>query len=284
MPIQFDNFEQQKVDNLKNHLVSMAQKQKAKFYEIYVDSLKAVPKTDEPSEFDGYEDYLTPESNQIKIVIYSGNSPRNDQYVFALKGKTREDAILQTLEGLPVKSFSRNSLHDLKVQMEKKSAEAQQILRLKDEIAQLNEEIEDKDEYIEDLEEAVKIAKANGNKIGGINVSDVISAALEGMLRRNTHLLAEITGVQGLAGIIERDNARLGTAPQKNPDTQVSFKSVDSEEKAELPEHEKQFIAFLYQLQQCFTEQEFTQAINILEAMSKNTSLIPPVLEVINKK
>lgn len=272
MPIQFDNFEQTKIDRLKNHLVMMAEKQKPKYYEIYVDSLKAVPKTDEPNEFDAYEDYLTPDSSQIKIVIYSGNSPRNDQYVFALKAKNREDALLQTLEGMPIKTFSRNSLSDLKTQMEKKSFEMKEIQRLKEEISELNEELDEKEEYIEELEEAIKIAKANGNKLGGIDVSTVLSAALEGLIRRNTHLLADIPGAAGLAGIIEKDNQRMNTATLQQPDAEVSFKKKEAE--PEITEQDKQFIAFFNQLQQIFNEQEFNQAMMVLDAMSKDKSLI----------
>src|SRR6478736_2825254 len=101
MPIQFDKFDQNKVDSLKNHLKMMAEKEKAKFYEIYVDNLKAVPKTDEPAEFDSFEDYLTADSEQVKIVIYNtSSSPRNDQYVFLLKARNRDEATTLGLSGL----------------------------------------------------------------------------------------------------------------------------------------------------------------------------------------
>ena len=90
MPIQFDKFEQSKIDRLKNHLSTLADKNKAKFYEIIVDGLKAVPKTDEISDFDAYEDYITKDTEQIKIVIYNtALSPRNDQYVFILQAKDK---------------------------------------------------------------------------------------------------------------------------------------------------------------------------------------------------
>src|SRR5690349_5580090 len=124
MPIQFDFFDQQKVDRLKNHLVAMAAKQNPKFYEIFVDSLTAVPKTDEPNEFEGYEDYMSPDTKEIKIKIYnSGSSPRNDQYVFSLKAKDREEALREGVNGLPAKSYSRNSLYALKEEYEQKENE-----------------------------------------------------------------------------------------------------------------------------------------------------------------
>src|SRR5688572_19462183 len=154
MPIQFDNFDQSKIDRLKTHLVSLAEKQRAKFYEIFVDGLKAVPKTDDPKDFEGYEDYLTPDSAQIKIVIYnSGASPRNDQYVFVMKAKSREEAISQSLEGMSFQSFSKNSLSDYRSQLEKKSVEAREIQRLKQQISELNEDLEEKEDYIDERSE-----------------------------------------------------------------------------------------------------------------------------------
>ena len=69
MPIQFDKFDQQKVDRLKSHLEAQAKRSSAKFYEIYVDGLKAVQKTDDPNDFEGYEDYMTAETKEIKIVL-----------------------------------------------------------------------------------------------------------------------------------------------------------------------------------------------------------------------
>src|SRR3954466_10428259 len=81
MPIQFDKFDQQKVDNLKTHLDSSAKKGTPKTYEIHVDGVKAVMKTDDPNEFYNYEAYMKEDTNEIKVIIYgSNNSPRNDQY------------------------------------------------------------------------------------------------------------------------------------------------------------------------------------------------------------
>ncbi len=286
MPIQFDNFDQQKVDRLKNHLVAMAEKGKAKHYEIFVDGLKAVTKTDEPSEFDGYEDYMTIDTEQIRIIIYnSSSSPRNDQYVFMVKARNRDEANNIGLNGFEVKSHSKNSLSEWRQKQTLKTSEQMEIAALKRENAELRQELQETEEYADQLAAAVEAAKANGNKIGGVHWGDVVSVALEGLVRRNTHLIAQIPAVSGLAGLIEKDNNRI-ESPQEN--AEVSFKKKETSTNANasnnapaLTDEEKQFIGLFRELEKLFTEDEMGQVMQILDALSKDKTQLQPVAELL---
>ena len=51
MPITHDNYDQLKIDKLRHYLEDMGSKGHAKPYEIFVDSLKVVPKTEDPERF-----------------------------------------------------------------------------------------------------------------------------------------------------------------------------------------------------------------------------------------
>lgn len=285
MPIQFDNFDQQKVDRLKNHLVAMAEKGKAKYYEIFVDGLKAVTKTDEPSEFDGYEDYMTIDTEQIRIIIYnSSSSPRNDQYVFMVKARNRDEAHNIGLNGFQVKAVSKNSLSEWRQKQEIKTAEQLEITALKKENAELRHELQESEEYADQLAAAVEVAKANGNKIGGVHWGDVVSVALEGLVRRNTHLIAQIPAVSGLAGLIEKDNNRTETETPEN--AEVSFKKKEvspasSNNAPALTEQEQAFVNLMRELEKLFTEDEMGQVMSILDALSKDKSQLQPVAELL---
>jgi hypothetical protein len=278
MPIQFDKFDQNKVDSLKNHLKMMAEKEKAKFYEIYVDNLKAVPKTDEPAEFDSFEDYLTADSEQVKIVIYnSSSSPRNDQYVFLLKARNRDEATTLGLSGLPGKVFTKSSANDWRDSVNKKNAEQLEIQSLKKEISELNEEIEEKEEQINQLATLVETAKANNNKLGGVHLGDIMSVALEGLVRRNTHLLSQIPAVSGLAGIIEKDNERIGSQlPQV--DSHASFKRKE-DTSTPMNSQQKEFLALFDELQKHFADVEMGQVMEILDILSQDKTTLQPVQE-----
>jgi predicted RNase H-like nuclease (RuvC/YqgF family) len=282
MPIQFDNFDQQKIDRLKNHLTTMASKGKAKHYEIYVDALKAVPKTDEPSEFDGYEDYMTPDTEQVKITIYNtALSPRNDQYVFVLRARNREEAVTQGLSSLPVSSFSsKSSISEWRDNLGRKEALNSEIVALKRENAELRNELAESEEYADQLAAAVEAAKENANKIGGVHWGEVLSVAVEGIVRRNTHLIAQIPGASGLAGLLEKDNSRPAELNQENKEVSFKKKENTSSEPALTPQ-EKEFIGLFHELNKHFAPDEIGQIIGLLDSMSKDKSLLNDVLEYI---
>jgi Ca2+-binding EF-hand superfamily protein len=285
MPIQFDNYDQQKIDRLKNHLTLMAEKRNPKFYEIFVDTLKAVQKTDEPKEFEGYEDYMTPDTEQIKIVIYdSGASPRNTQYVFVMKARSREEAVDLSLGSLPNQTFSMSSLNAMRKTLDKKNEQTVEIQALKRTITELRKELADAEAYSDQLASAVEEAKANGNKIGGIHWGDVFSVALEGMVRRNTHIIAQIPGVSGLAGIIEKDNSKSPVPETQEPEAEVSFQKKDSTAEPELNEQDKEFIHLLRELQKHFNESEIGQIMEILDAFNADKTQLVPVLELLQEK
>lgn len=281
MPIQFDNFDQNKIDRLKNHLSAMAEKGKAKFYEIFVDTLKAVLKTDEVSDFESYEDYMNPDTEQIKIIIYnSAQSPRNDQFVFLVKARNREEAMNLGLSGMPIKKFSRNNVNEWREEQKFKGEQHHEISRLKRELSEQRRELEDKEEYIEKLEDLIEKAKKNGNKIGGINVGDMLSVAFEGLVRRNTHLISQIPAVSGLAGIIEQDNLRLEMATPTE-ETEVNFKKKEVTTKPVLTEQEQAFVNLFKELEKQFTEDELGLVMEVLDELSKDKTQLQAVLELL---
>ena len=91
MPVTNDKYDQLKIDKLKHFLEDMASKGQAKPYEIFVDNLKVVPKTEDPKDFDSYEFYMNEDTEKIRILIYNSNlSPRNDQYCFYVQQNKQE--------------------------------------------------------------------------------------------------------------------------------------------------------------------------------------------------
>lgn len=283
MPIQFDKFDQQKIDRLKSHLESMASKGTPKFYEIFVDGLKAVPKTDEPKEFEGYEDYMTPETGQVKVVIYcSGASPRNDQYVYSMKAKSNEEALDFGLNGITIKSFTTNELKQMRLQRDQRGVFNSEIKDLNAEIDDLYKELDEKKAYIEKLEKVVLEAKENGNKIGGVHVGEVLSVAAESFLKRNAKKIEETLGVEGLSGLFtttEENNAES----KKLPETEVTLKKKNpSDSNTELSEQDKSFLVLFREIQKHFSQSEFDQVIEVVEKLSKDKSKIKLILDLLS--
>lgn len=286
MPIQFDKFDQQKVDRLKTHLESQAQKGNPKYYEIYVDSLKAVQKTDEPKEFDGYEDYMTADTLQIKIVIYnSGTSPRNDQYVFSLKAKSPQEALEMGLDGVSFKMLTKHELGELKANRANFLAESEAIKELEEQVADLEAAISEKDKTIELMEQAIQHAKANGNKIGGIDLGMLVSQGIDYYVRQNTGVMARIPMLEGFAKAIDEDTRQkqLSTSPQA--DSEVSFtKKSETATSPALSESETHFLELFRVIQKNFDEQEICDVIEILDRLSQNKHQVVMVLELLENK
>ena len=92
------------------------------------------------------------------------------------------------------------------------------------------------------------------------NWGEVFSLALEGMVRRNTHLLNGIPLIgQGLAGVVEQDNKRIEdkveNAESKVEERHVTFQKVNKNESSLLNEEEKKLITYYNKLQQTFTKE-----------------------------
>jgi len=283
MPIQFDNFDQNKIDRLKSHLQTLSEKNKAKFYEIFVDNLKAVPKTDEISDFDAYEDYINVDTEQLKIIIYNSSlSPRNDQYIFILKAKSREDAQSMGLNGMPLPKYSKNDISEWRTSNAKRTQEEIQIASLKGDIRRLEQESREKDMCIRELENKIYIAQKNGNKIGGIHVGDMLSVALDGLITKGS--FKKIPILSGLAGLVKAENSETQNTPETN--TEATFEKFDANttQAPALNEEDKHSLELMKQIQSQFNENEFGSVLEILDALNEDKTLIPQVLEFINEE
>src|SRR5690348_1197746 len=94
-----------RIERIRHFLESSAEKGKPKFYEIFVDNLKAVDKTDDTACFDEYKMYLDGNTQLIKILIYTSteNCPRNDKFIFSVHNPNEEKKQAQ-LDGLEIQN------------------------------------------------------------------------------------------------------------------------------------------------------------------------------------
>lgn len=277
-----------KIERLKHYLESSHEKGKPKFYEIFVDNLKAVDKTSDPDQFDEYLVYMSEDTRMVKVLIYTSteNCPRNDKFLFTVTSpeKEREEKRKQELSGIEIEE----KIHSV-VQQERDKMNTE---LLKKEIERLQQELEESEEYAEELEnklEEVRASKATSKESFG----EVISLALESMVRRNTHLLGGIPLVgQGLAGVIEQDNKRLEQAAQNASPTgtegKVTFQKVDESAKASyssaISKEDQQTLDYFKSLRQAFTESELLQVLEIIGALSCDKESIPSVLELLKEE
>lgn len=280
-----------KIERLKHYLESAAEKGRPKFYEVFVDNLKAVDKTSDPDAFDEYLVYMGEDTRMVKVLIYTSTEacPRNDKFIFIVTSpeKEREEKRRGELSGIEVEE----KIHAV-VQQEREKMNTE---LLKKELQETKEELEEAENYIDELEK--KLVEAKSTKaVQKESLGEVVSLALESMIRRNSHLLSGIPLVgQGLAGVVEHDNKRLEDASLNSPsqveERKATFKRVlnDEEEatfkaKETISKEDQETLSYFQTLRQAFTEHELLQVLEIIAGLSHQKDSIPSVLDLLSEE
>jgi hypothetical protein len=268
-----------KINLLHQVLQSDAEDGRPREYDIVVDDLKVVRRTTDPDKFFLHEDFINGETKTVIITIYEGTSKRNTRYFFALKdGEEQEKGTLSGLE---------NVMNEKLVQ-QRRAWEHEQLQK---ELAELKEELDEQETYIEKLEAMLQEEKSKKVSLKD-SWGDVVSVALEGVVRRNSHLLAGIPMIgQGLAGAVEEDNKRLEdnylNFPKAIDERAVTFTKVAGEEgasfklKEAVSAEDQQTLDYFNSLRQAFTENELLHVLDIIAILSNDKDSISSVLELL---
>lgn len=268
-----------KINLLHQVLQSDAEEGRPREYDIVVDDLKVVRRTTDPDKFFLHEDFISGDTKTVIITIYEGTSKRNTRYFFALKEGAEEDKA--TLSGL------ENVMND-KMLQQRREWEHEQLQK---ELAELKEEMDEQEAYIEKLEGMLQEEKGKKASIKD-SWGDVMSVALEGMVRRNSHLLGGIPMIgQGLAGVIEQDNKRLedtqANSSQAIEERKVTFQKVGEREGVAstlFPSKEDQeTLTYFRTLKETFSEAELMQVLEIIGMLSYNKESIASVVELLKE-
>lgn len=275
-----------KIERLKHYLESAHEKGKPKFYEIFVDNLKAVDKTSDPDAFDEYLVYMGEDTRLIKVLIYTSTEacPLNDKFLFTITSpdKEKEERRRGELSGIEIEE----KIHSV-VQQERDKMNTE---LLKKEIERLEADLEETEQYVEELEKRLEETK-NTKATAKENLGEVFSLALESMIRRNTHLLGGIPLLgQGLAGVVEQDNKRQEEAALNSPsaieERTVTFKRVVEDEKqssskGNISKEDQETLAYFQSLREAFTESELLKVLDIISVLSQEKESINAVLDLL---
>lgn len=270
MPVTNDKYDQLKIDRLKHFLQEMAGKGQPRPFEIFVDSLKVVPKTDDPKEFDSYEYYMNEDTEKIRILIYnSGLSPRNDQYCFYVQQNKPEKPLsgLGDLDGIIQEKLSARDRE-------------YELTRIRQELEDTKLQLEEAEEYAETLEQQLKDAQSNKYKLGKLNLVELGGAVLENLAVKNSPLLDKM----GLSGLLGTNAATVNTETGRTEETEVQFqkKETDSGDSNPLnPEH-LQYIPILQQLSDAFKKPELEIVMQVLGRFSQEPDKLITVAELLN--
>jgi hypothetical protein len=270
--IQTTKYTPQKINKLKEYLDRSKEMDKPIEYEIFVDGLKAVPRTSKPEAFDLHETFVDADTCNIEIIFYRGSSNHNDRHIFTFK----EEAKHQSLDGLgDIETRIKDALTKAEKEHELKS-----LLKENDE---LKDQINDLIDEINNLEANVKVLEEKQSPLNGI-LGGFGANLVESLILKNPKLLSAIPGGQALAGFIEPAE-KQSEPPVNEPEIEVSFKPTG--EKATPPpvnEAEKALTMFVKQLLTVFTKAEFERIMVVLNAFNQNKALIEEVITSLEGK
>ena len=285
-----ERYNRERLDFLKQLLINSVETGKPQDYEIRVDDMRVVPRTNNPELFENYEDFITEQTRRVLVMLYEGVSRKNTKYLFHLKEEDMPKAEQKGLSG--------------KAEVEKIVSEKleQQAQKWKQE--QMEKELKElKEEQKQNEKDFEKIIAHNKKLEGERSLEDmqwgkIIGIAGDTLLKSNTKFLAKIPGMSGLAGIIEADNKEREkqiTSPSPEPEVEASFtmksekneneKKEESEKKenpsknSETSEEERDRLGLLRQLSERFEEKQVKQIVSLLNLFVGNPKEIEQTLK-----
>lgn len=260
MAITNDNFDQLKIDKLKYFLEDMAQKNQPRPYEIFVDTLKVVPKTEDPIQFESYEYYVNENTEKIRILIYNSNlSPRNDQYCFYLKPLKTNSSLngLGKMDNvIREKLDARDKEHELN--------------RTKEELTETRKQLGEAETYIETLEKKLDLANDAKYKLKNIDLLDLGAAMLGRLAEKHAGALEQL----GLAGL---------AAPALQAPAIADEKASFSKKRPPAPDTaQHHYTHILQQLESVFAEQDLIVVMDILHRFAQQPEQLKTVADLLD--
>lgn len=262
-----EKYDQVKIERLKTYLEASAEKGKPKFYEVFVDNLKAVDKTNDPSSFDEYQMYLNEDTRMIKVLIYTSTEscPRNDKFIYTLSNPNKE----HELNGIEVENKIQSAIS---TERERLNSEL-----VRKELQEVKQKLDEAEEYIDHLENEVEELKLKKNSWKEVQLGNVAAIALEEMVKRNPNLTRSVPLLGTLSGLLGTDSSN-SDAEHKSPidqeESKVTFKK-QTEETLDKDRHAK--LQFFEQMEEAFNEEELQQVIEIIQKLSVDSSQIKTI-------
>lgn len=186
-----ERYNPDQIEQIKQSLQQLIDAGKPRYYEIKVDGLQMVAKTTDLSRFDSYEQNVTEDTEEIKFLLYQGNSHKYDLFTHTFK----EDHTLLPVH-IPQPS-ALNATPEIVEDKVKQALRERDVMDYKKRIAQLEEELEENKDYVvaletqvEDLQkklEYLSLAESTKNR----NQEIILSLISKGndFIKRNPHVL-----------------------------------------------------------------------------------------------
>lgn len=269
-------YSKEAIEQIHRSLLQHKDQGEPKEYTVLVDALEVIARTADPAYIEMYGNFITDESEQLTVKLWQGSSNRFQTFTYRLKPGAQVEANQSgTLDGLDMDARISERLDRERTKWKLEQYEKQ--------VEELEAEVAEKTEAIEELEEALADMLDKKPTIAGMDLGQVAGAALEGLIRRNPHIIAKLPGGEALAGIIEEDNAQTPNAPPPDQgEASVKMKEKNAGDSA--VEADDRLLQFAQELRNSFDEEELQSISQILAILHENHALIRQALEYLLNK
>lgn len=270
-----EKYSSNRINMLHQILVNDHEQGYPRDFDIKVDELKVVQRTNDPERFFLHEEFVQPGTACITINIYDGSSRRCTKYQLYF-GEIQNNGM--TLSGI------ENTIQE-KIGAERKSWEFDQLKKDKEEQAK---QLAEAEEYIEQLEESLSNVKAEYDEVKGkrvgmaeMNAGRLLGFATEYLVKNHPGITQKLPLLSGLSGLLTEDsteNALPGPGQELSPETKVSFSRKDQSEPSLIDGATQAKLNLLSELEAAFSTTQLEQVMGILQGLVEQ----PAQLETIH--
>lgn len=187
--IKTEKYNPDRIELIKMNLEQHAELGTPRFYEIQVDGLRAVSRTQDVKQFNTYELYVDETAERLKIMLFQGTSMKYDTFNFICNNTESLQGIVPA--NLSVEEKIHQALRD------------KELIDVKAKVEELQLELDEAIEYQETLED--KIAELESVKPNSTDkLVNLITTYGEMAINNNPNMLKKIPMIgETLAGGVE---------------------------------------------------------------------------------
>lgn len=256
-----NTYEPSRLETIKRVLENEQRRGSPRFYEVWVDGVKVVEKTDNPDDFSKYEEFIFADTQKVTVNLFT-SSPTSAHIVSRLHFTFGEE---QKTKDESLRGFGLGEVEariNEKVTQERERWECDQVRK---ELEATKFKLKESEEYSEKLEGTI---------------DEMIKKLEEAKSQSDFAGILKDIALPHLLGKKSEDKQAL-SGSEKQSQEEASFKMKSSEDPS-LTDEDKFFVELGKNMRQSFTEDEFDMALSVIREFVRDKSNIKPVTELLN--
>lgn len=268
---------------LKLWLTNSSEQDNKKYFEVLVDGMKIIYKTDDLTKLEDLNMWVDTNAKVVKVLVYSSSGSHRYQ-VFEF----RTNGYIQNIESEKQKKeqHAQQSLSGFTIEVDQKIAQAIQNERkeqafegLKKENRSLKDQLGEANVYIGKLENKVQQHESKKLKLDKETIITIGSGILGHVVKTNPEILDKVSGLSGLASAFASSSNNDSNASSEEK-TEVSFRKIRAEgeeEENELDEETQEKLNLFDKAAENLNDEQYQQYFEIVQFLAGHAKLVTTV-------